>query len=102
MAEEIIKIEDFKFKEGQVASRELTRKFGREEDYAEIHVLSLNDQVLASDFNFINLLNDKNTLEVGSSVYLPDLSRYLKKESLVFVKWSIICLQHLKMILMMA
>ena len=54
MAEEIIKIEDFKFKEGQVASRELTRKFGREEDYAEIHVLSLNDQVLASDFNFIN------------------------------------------------
>ena len=38
--------------------------------------------VLQTDFNFINLLNDENTLEVGSSVYLPDLSRYLKKESL--------------------
>jgi len=38
--------------------------------------------VLKTDFNFINLLNDENTLEVGSSVYLPDLSRYLKKESL--------------------
>ena len=38
--------------------------------------------VLQTDFNFINLLNDENKLEVGSSVYLPDLSRYLKKESL--------------------
>ena len=41
-----------------------------------------NGYVLQTDFNFINLLNDENTLEVGSSVYLPDLSRYLKKESL--------------------
>ena len=38
--------------------------------------------VLQTDFNFINLFSDENTLEVGSSVYLPELSRYLKKQSL--------------------
>ena len=38
--------------------------------------------VLQTDFNFINLLSVDNTVEVGSSVYLPDLSRYLKKQSL--------------------
>ena len=38
--------------------------------------------VLQTDFKYINLLNDKNTLEVGSSVYLPDLSRYLKEHNL--------------------
>ncbi len=37
--------------------------------------------VLQTDFNFINLLNDEK-LEVGSSVYLPDLSRFLKKQEL--------------------
>ena len=54
MAENIEKIEDFKFKEGQVASRELTRKFGRPEDYAELHILSISNQVLNSDLNFTN------------------------------------------------
>ena len=38
--------------------------------------------VLQTDFGFINLLNEGNTLEVGSSVYLPDLSRYLKEQKL--------------------
>ena len=54
MAENIEKIEDFSFKSGQVASRELDRKFGRTEDYAELHVLSVSDQILNSNFNFIN------------------------------------------------
>ena len=52
MAEKIEKIEDFKFKPTQVASRELTRKFGRDEDFAELHILSLNDQTLQSNLNF--------------------------------------------------
>ena len=38
--------------------------------------------VLQTDFKFINLLNDKNSLEVGASVYLPVLSRYLKEQQL--------------------
>ena len=38
--------------------------------------------VLQTDFNYINLINAENKLEVGSSVYLPDLSRYLKEEKL--------------------
>ncbi len=41
-----------------------------------------NGYVLQTDFKFINLLNDETTLEVGSSVYLPDLSRYLKDQKL--------------------
>ena len=41
-----------------------------------------NGYVLQTDFKFINLLNDENILEVGSSVYLPDLSRYLKEQKL--------------------
>ena len=52
MAENIEKIEDFDFKPGQVASRELTRKFGNINDYAELHVLSLSDQLLQSNLNF--------------------------------------------------
>ena len=52
MAEKIEKIEDFKFKPTQVASRELTRKFGRDEDFAELHILSLNDQTLQSNLDF--------------------------------------------------
>ena len=52
MAENIEKIEDLKFKPSQVASRELKRKFGREEDYAELHILSLNNQILQSNFSF--------------------------------------------------
>ena len=54
MAENIEKIEDFNFGANQVASRELNRKFGREEDYAELHILSITDQILDSDFNFTN------------------------------------------------
>ena len=38
--------------------------------------------VLQTDFKFINLLNDENSLEVGASVYLPVLSRYLKEQQL--------------------
>ena len=38
--------------------------------------------VLQTDFKFINLLNDENLLEVGASVYLPVLSRYLKEQQL--------------------
>ena len=41
-----------------------------------------NGFVLQTDLKFINLLNDENTLEVGSSVYLPVLSRYLKEQQL--------------------
>ena len=41
-----------------------------------------NGYVLQTDFKFINSLNDKNTLEVGASVYLPVLSRYLKEQHL--------------------
>ena len=41
-----------------------------------------NGYVLQTDFKFINLINDENILEVGSSVYLPDLSRYLKERKL--------------------
>ena len=41
-----------------------------------------NGFVLQTEFNHINLLNDETTLEVGSSVYLPDLSRYLKNQNL--------------------
>ena len=41
-----------------------------------------NGFVLQTDLKFINLLNDENTLEVGSSVYLPVLSRYLKDQQL--------------------
>ena len=41
-----------------------------------------NGYVLQTDLKFINLLNDENTLEVGSSVYLPVLSRYLKEQQL--------------------
>ena len=41
-----------------------------------------NGYVLQTDLKFINLLNDENTLEVGSSVYLPVLSRYLKDQQL--------------------
>ena len=52
MAENIEKIENFSFKPGQVASRELDRKFGRTEDYAELHVLSVSDQILNSNFLF--------------------------------------------------
>ncbi len=52
MAENIEKIEDFDFKTAQVASRELTRKFGNINDYAELHVLSLSDQLLQSNLNF--------------------------------------------------
>ena len=54
MAENIEKIEDFNFRANQVASRELNRKFGREEDYAELHILSITDQILDSEFNFTN------------------------------------------------
>ena len=52
MAENIEKIEDFNFKSNQVASRELTRKFGKLEDYAELHVLSVNNQLLQSNLLF--------------------------------------------------
>ena len=63
MAEEIIKIEDFSFKTNQVASRELDRKFGRPEDYAEIHVLSTTDQLLNSDFNFTNYTTPPESID---------------------------------------
>ena len=52
MAEKIEKIEDFNFKPNQVASRELTRKFGKLEDHAELHVLSVNNQLLQSNLAF--------------------------------------------------
>ena len=38
--------------------------------------------VLKTDLNFINQFDNDGTLEVGSGVYLPDLSRYLKNHSL--------------------
>tara|TARA_B100001109_G_scaffold254768_1_gene255428 strand:- start:35 stop:895 length:861 start_codon:yes stop_codon:yes gene_type:complete len=41
-----------------------------------------NGYVLKTDFKYINFLSDENILEVGSSVYLPDLSRYLKDQNL--------------------
>ena len=63
MAEEIIKIEDFNFKANQVASRELDRKFGRPEDYAELHILSITDQVINSDFNFINYTTSPESID---------------------------------------
>ena len=63
MAEEVVKIEDFSFKTNQVASRELDRKFGRPEDYAEIHVLSVTDQLLNSDFNFINYTTPPESID---------------------------------------
>ena len=47
-------IPKIKFKDSQAASREIKRKFGRPEDYAELHILSINNQVLRSDFNFTN------------------------------------------------
>ena len=63
MAEEVVKIEDFSFKANQVASRELDRKFGRLEDYAEIHVLSTTDQLLNSDFNFTNYTTPPESID---------------------------------------
>ncbi len=41
-----------------------------------------NGYVFQTDLNYINKLPDENTLEIGSSVYLPNLSRYLKEHNL--------------------
>ena len=68
MAEEVVKIEDFNFKANQVASRELDRKFGRPEDYAEIHVLSITDQLLNSDFNFTNYTTPPESIDTDGLI----------------------------------
>ena len=63
MAEKIDIIESFNFKDNQVASRDLDRKFGRSEDYAELHILSITDQILNSDFNFINYTTPPESID---------------------------------------
>ena len=68
MAEEVVKIEDFNFKANQVASRELDRKFGRPEDYAEIHVLSTTDQLVNSDFNFTNYTTPPESIDTDGLI----------------------------------
>ena len=61
-------LEDFNFKANQVASRELDRKFGRPEDYAEIHVLSTTDQLLNSDFNFTNYTTPPESIDTDGLI----------------------------------
>ena len=65
MAEEIEIVEDFNFEANQVASRTLDRKFGREEDYAELHVLTITDQIVNLDICEYNpeLGDNKNSLK---------------------------------------
>ena len=36
----------------QVASRDISRKFGRPEDYIELHIYNTNNQLLFSEQNF--------------------------------------------------
>ena len=63
MAEEIEIVEDFNFEANQVASRTLDRKFGREEDYAELHVLTITDQIVNTNFDFTNFTTPPESID---------------------------------------
>ncbi len=44
-----------------VASKTISRKFGRPEDYIETHIYNLNNQLLSSIPNFTNYSKSGNT-----------------------------------------
>ena len=75
----------------QISSKNIARSFGKEEDYIEVHIHNLRDELLLSDYDYTNYSFPQEAIdESGYSKEInTDLTEYLKSKGFISGEYKI-------------
>ena len=88
--------ERLQLNEGSINSGVIDRKFGRPEDFIELHIYNQNDQLLTSDYNFTQYKFPEGSTEIVASELNMDPVNVLRTKGYTTGKYKLVLNIHRK------